>query len=112
MPARRPPVLRRLRERQRPLETEWLLTLPIAVAEPVIAALQGGGLRVSLGHAREGTGQWRLADKGDPGVSLVDYLGRQPLAGAWRLHRQRIGRIGLPPLPCGQARWRRDFEKF
>lgn len=106
------PVVRRMQDRERPLETEWLLTLPIAAAEPVIARLQAGGVRASLGHEREGTGQWRLVDKGDPGPELVRFLERGAFAGAWTLRRQRIGRVGLSPLASGLARLRLDFEKF
>lgn len=106
------PVVRRLMDRERPLETEWLLSLPLGAAESVIAPLQAGGVRASLSHEREGVGQWRLVDKGDRGAQLVDFLDRGQLSGAWSLRRQRIGRQGLSPLSVGQARLRRDFEKF
>lgn len=106
------PMVRRLLDRERPLETEWRLTLPMAAAEPVISPLRAGGVRASLGHEREGIGQWRLVDKGDRGQALVDFLDTSQFAGSWTLRRQRIGRMGLAPLASGQARWRLDFEKF
>ena len=106
------PVVRRLMDRDRPLETEWLLSMPLAAAESVIGPLQAGGVRASLGHEREGVGQWRLVDKGDRGAELADFLDRSQFSGAWTLRRQRIGRQGLSPLPAGQARLRLDFEKF
>jgi 23S rRNA pseudouridine2604 synthase len=106
------PTVRRLLDRDRPLECEWLLTLPLTAAGPVIAELKAGGVRASLGHERDGTGQWRLVDKGDRGGALADYLDGCQFPGAWTLRRQRIGRMGLSPLAAGQARLRQDFEKF
>ncbi len=106
------PVVRRLLDRERPLETEWLLSMPMAAVEPVIAPLQAGGVRASLGHEREGVGQWRLVDKGDRGAQLADFLDGSQFSGSWSLRRQRIGRQGLSPLAVGQARLRLDFEKF
>ena len=106
------PIVRRLLDRERPLETEWLLTLPVATADPIIGELQAGGVRASLGSEREGVGQWRLVDKGDRGAELVDFLDRSQVLGGWTLRRQRIGRMGLSPLAIGQARLRLDFEKF
>lgn len=106
------PVLRRLADRQRPLETEWLLGLPLEGAEPVLARLHALGARTSLGHAREGRGQWRLVDKGADPSAWLAVLDAGQAAGAWSLRRQRIGRLGLSPLAPGQARARLDFEKF
>lgn len=106
------PMVRRLLDRERPLETEWLLTLPVATAAPIIGELQAGGVRASLGAEREGMGQWRLVDKGDRGPELAAFLDRSQIKGGWSLRRQRIGRIGLAPLAPAQARLRLDFEKF
>ena len=106
------PMVRRLLDRERPLEMEWLLTMPMAAGLQVVGALQAGGVRASLGHEREGVGQWRLVDKGDRGAQLVDFLDRGQFSGGWSLRRQRIGRMGLSPLHPGQARQRLDFEKF
>ncbi len=106
------PVVRRLLDSERPPETEWLLSLPMAAAGALIAPLQAGGVRASLGHERDGIGQWRLVDKGDRGQALVDFLDASQFADAWTLRRQRIGRLGLAPLSVGQARLRLDFEKF
>ena len=106
------PMVRRLLDRERPLETEWLLTLPVVAADSIIGALQAGGVRASLGSEREGIGQWRLVDKGDRGAELVEFLDRSQVPTGWTLRRQRIGRMGLSPLVSGQARFRLDFEKF
>ena len=105
-------MVRRLQDRERPLELEWLLNLPMAAAGPIIGELQAGGVRASLGHERDGVGQWRLVDKGDRGQDLVDFLDGGSFRGLWTLRRQRIGRISLSPLPPGQLRMRLDFEKF
>ncbi len=106
------PVVRRVLDRERPLEMEWLLSLPLALAEAVITPLQTGGVRASLGHERDGIGQWRLVDKGDRGPALVDFLDQGQFNGVWTLRRQRMGRLGLAPLVAGQVRLRLDFEKF
>jgi len=106
------PVVRRVLDRERPLEMEWLLSLPFAMAEAVILALQVGGVRASLGHERGSTGQWRLVDKGDRGPALVDFLDQDQFNGVWTLRRQRMGRLGLAPLAAGQVRLRLEFEKF
>lgn len=106
------PMVRRLLDRERPLETEWLLTLPVAAADSIIGALQAGGVRASMGSEREGVGQWRLVDKGDRGPELVEFLDRGQVTDGWTLRRQRIGRMGLSPLASGQARLRLDFGKF
>lgn len=106
------PVVRRLLDRQHPLETEWLLSMPVAGAHAIIEPLQAGGVRASLGHERDGLGQWRLVDKGDRGHDLVQFLDASQFSGGWTLRRQRLGRQGLAPLSVGQARLRLDFEKF
>ncbi len=107
-----PAVVRRLQDRQRPLEVEWLLSLPMAQAEQVMPRFKAAGLRASLGHERDGLAQWRLVGKGaqaqNPAAVLDD--GQFPAGWGWR--RQRIGRLGLSPLAPGQARVRLDFEKF
>jgi 23S rRNA pseudouridine2604 synthase len=107
-----PPIVRRLLDRARPLEAEWRLSLPLAGADPVMAALQRAGARVSLSHQREGWGQWRLVAKGLDWQEGAGFLDAYQFSEGWGLHRQRIGRLGLSPLSPGQARWCRDFEKF
>lgn len=106
------PIVRRLVDRERPLETEWLLSMPVAGAAAIIEPLQAGGVRASLGHERDGQGQWRLVDKGDRGPEMVDFLDAGQISRAWTLRRQRVGRQGLSPLSVGQARLRLDFDKF
>lgn len=106
-----PAVARRLTDRERPLEVEWQLTLPMACLAPALAALQALGLRLSLGHERSGVGQWRVVGKGRSVAELPAHLDAMVFAQAqWR--RQRLGRLGLAPLGPGQARLRRDTEKF
>lgn len=106
------PMSARLQDRDRPLEMEWRLTLPMVCAEHILAQLQANGIRTSLGHQREAIGQWRLVEKGNESMALAHLLDASQIQGDWALHRQRIGRLGLSPLTCGQARLRLDFEKF
>ena len=105
-------VLRRLLDRERPLEVEWLMSLPMAEAEAVLARLKALGVRASLGHERGGMGQWRLVGKGDQALSWIGILDAGQLSGSASLRCQRLGRLGLSPLAPGQARLRLDFEKF
>lgn len=104
-----PGVIRRLHDRQRPLEQEWLLSMPVDQAEGHVSALRQAGWRVSLGHAREGQGQWRVAGKALAGATPLTVPMRWSAA-VWR--RQRIGRVGLSPLLSAQVRLAQAFEKF
>jgi 23S rRNA pseudouridine2604 synthase len=106
-----PGVLRRLADRERPLEVEWLLALPMAASAQALPVLHGMGLRCSLSHEREGQGQWRVVGKGMAVAQLPLALQGQAFAQAqWR--RQRLGRMGLAPLLPGQVRILRATEKF
>lgn len=106
-----PAVLRRLSDHERPLEVECLLSLPMAAAAVVLAALQAQGLRTSLSHERDGLGHWRVVGKGAAAADLAQILeAHQGMGAQWR--RQRLGRLGLAPLLQGQARWLRAAEKF
>lgn len=106
-----PGVLRRLADRERPPEVEWLLALPMAASTQAVPALHDLGLRCSLSHEREGQGQWRVVGKGMQVAQLPQALHGQAFALAqWR--RQRLGRVGLAPLVLGQVRWLRATEKF
>lgn len=99
-------VSRRLLDRERPLEQEWALTLPLQQAVAWLPALARQGLRASLGHERDGLGHWRVVGKSVAPIEADQ--GIEPVL--W--HRVRIGRMGLAPLPAGALRCRRDFERF
>ncbi len=106
------PTVRRLQDPERPLELEWLLSLPVAESVAPLARLRAAGLRVSLSHERDGAGQWRLVGKGPAALHPLAVLDIGQWPEGWTLRRQRLGRLGLSPLALGQARLRRDFEKF
>ena len=106
-----PAVLRRLADHDRPLEVEWLLSLPLAHSDAALARLQALGARLSLSHERDGQGHWRVVGKGLTAAGWPESLDANQFSGAqWR--RQRLGRLGLAPLLAGQARWLRASEKF
>lgn len=106
-----PAVLRRLADHERPLELEWLLSMPLATAPAVLTVLQDQGLRLSLSHDRDGLGHWRVVGKGWALAKPPLGLAAVPMDGVlWR--RQRLGRLGLAPLAPGQARWLRASERF
>jgi len=104
-------VLRRLLDERQPLEQEWLLSMPMS-GQPLIDALRAQGMRASLGHEREGLGQWRVVGRAATIQGLPQWLQAQRPGGEWQLRRQRIGRLGLAPLAPGQARCLHEFEKF
>lgn len=106
------PTVRRLLDQERPLEVEWLLSLPMAESAAPLARLKAAGLRASLSHERDGVGQWRLVGKGTAALEPLAVLDEDQCPAGWTLRRQRLGRLGLSPLAPGQARVRRDFEKF
>lgn len=102
---------RHLHDPVRALEQEWALTLQQALAPALVPAWRDMGLRISLGHEREGVGHWRVV-----GTARAMQMARRfeasqsPGAGLW--HRVRIGRLGLSPLAADQGRLKTEFERF
>lgn len=98
-------VLRRLQDRQQPLEQEWRLSTRVELPASTLAHLRALGWRVSLAQQAPGRLGYRLVSKsaGGPPVPAEDML---------ELRRLRIGRIGLAPLIAGQARLLRASERF
>ncbi len=102
-------VLRRLLDRQRPLEQEWRVACTAPWSPGQIAQLMATGWRASLSQARDGRWTYRLVGRSPEGPPLSESLAAS-LAGP--LLRLRIGALGLSPLAPGQARLLRPGERF
>jgi len=100
-----PAVLRRLQDRQRPVEQEWRLATRTALTPDSLEALSAQGWRVSLSQQSAQRLAYRLVGKQIRGPELTQ-------AGLLELHRLRIGQLGLAPLQAGQARLAGPGERF
>ena len=106
-----PRILRRLEDRQAPLENEMSADVHGQVSPEVLARLNPQGLRTSVNrHTEQATGL-RLALKGYvPGELGALFAG---LALDLRsLKRLRLGRVALAPLQPGQWRVLLPCERF
>ena len=105
-----PGILRHLQDPRAPLEQEWLATVSGTVEPGTIEAMRFPGFRVSLNRQTETQAVLRLAGKSAQGERFAEWLaGQLPLL---ELRRQRIGRLGLAPLPAGEWRALEPGEKF
>jgi 23S rRNA pseudouridine2604 synthase len=105
-----PGILRHLQDPRAPLEQEWLASVRGTVAPDTIEAMRFPGFRVSLNRQTETQAVLRMAGKSAQGERFAEWLaGQLPLL---ELRRQRIGRLGLAPLPAGEWRALEPGEKF
>ena len=106
-----PRILRRLEDRQAPLENEMTAEVKSPVTPDILTRLNPLGLRTSVNHQTDLITGLRLALKG----YVPGELGRL-FAGSGldllRLKRQRLGRISLAPLQPGQWRVLLPYERF
>ena len=106
-----PRILRRLEDRQAPLENEMTAEVKSPVTPDILTRLNPLGLRTSVNHQTDLITGLRLALKG----YVPGELGRL-FAGSGldllRLKRQRLGRISLAPLQPGQWRALLPYERF
>ncbi len=93
-------VWRALTQSEPPLEHEWLVDLP---GRRTPATL-GAGVRASVGSQQETHTRLRAVARG--------HWSPAPALQALRVHRQRIGRLALGPLPAGATRALLPHEKF
>ena len=106
-----PRILRRLEDRQAPLENEISAHVQGQVSPEQLARLNPPGLRTSINHHTEQVTVLRLALKGYvPGElgGLFASLGLTLLS----LKRLRLGRMNLAPLQPGQWRALLPYERF
>lgn len=101
-----PAVLRRIQDRQQPLEHEWRLSTAQALPDAVLADLSAQGWRSSLSQQLTDRLAYRLVGKRPEAPRLP--VGTAVL----ELRRLRLGRLGLAPLQPGQARLLRAAERF
>lgn len=105
-----PGIIRHLQDTRSPMEHEWLATVEGTVSPDKLRSLQHPGLRVSLNRDTETQSVLRVAGKAAQGPGFAQWLSEQlPLQA---LHLQRIGRVGLAPLPPGAWRALTADERF
>lgn len=107
-----PSVLRRIHDRQQPLEHEWRLSTAQALPDDVQADLSAQGWRISLSQQSPGRLAYRLVGKRPEAPRMPAGLAGVPGRVVLELRHLRLGRLGLAPLQAGQARLLRAAERF
>ena len=107
-----PSVLRRIQDRQQPLEHEWRLSTAQALPDDVQADLSAQGWRISLSQQSPGRLAYRLVGKRTAAPRMPARLAGVPGRVVLELRHLRLGRLGLAPLQAGQARLLRAAERF
>jgi len=106
-----PRILRRLEDRQAPLENEMTAEVKSPVSPDTLARLNPLGLRTSINHQTDHTTGLRLALKGYVPGELGRLFSGNGLD-LISLKRQRLGRLSLAPLQPGQWRALLPYERF
>lgn len=106
-------ILRRLQDRQQPLESEYLIDAEGGAPDTVAATLKAShpALRASLNSHQGTQSRWRVVTKSvsaDAIATALEAAGLQVVA----LRRQRLGRQALGPLAPGQWRVLDSHERF
>lgn len=106
-----PRILRRLEDRQAPLENEMSAEVQGTVSPETLARLNPLGLRTSINRQTEHTTGLRLALKGYVPGELGRLFAGNGLE-LLSLKRLRLGRVVLAPLQPGQWRALLPYERF
>lgn len=106
-----PRIVRRLQDRQAPLESEMAAEVRGLLSPEQLARLNPPGLRTSLNHQTAQRTGLRLALKGYIPGELGAFFANQGLE-LLSLKRLRLGRVTLAPLQAGQWRALLPFERF
>lgn len=106
-----PRILRRLEDRQAPLENEMTAEVKSPISPETLARLNPLGLRTSVNHQTDQMIGLRLALKGYVPGELGRLFASNGLD-LLSLKRQRLGRVSLAPLQPGQWRALLPYERF
>jgi hypothetical protein len=105
-------VLQRFADRQRPLEAEWMLSVPVALLEATLNKLQSWQVRCSISQRQNERGSLRVITLTPEAPGWLPALAASLPAGQWQLRRQRIGQKSLHPLTTNDWRMLKFGEKF
>lgn len=111
-------VLRKLREDSPLLEHEWMVEIASALPAATLGALQQPAATANALHAKWSISsqnatrtRLRVVTKRHTPAGLAQWLQQHPLQPAV-LHRLRLGRVALGPLPVGEWRVLGAHERF
>jgi len=107
-----PMVLQRFTDRQRPLEAEWMLSVPIAALDDTLSQLQSWQVRCSVSQRQAERGSLRIITPSPEAPGWLTAIAASLPQGTWQLRRQRIGQKSLHPLTTGHWRLMKFGEKF
>jgi 23S rRNA pseudouridine2604 synthase len=107
-----PMVLQRFADRQRPLEAEWMLSVPAALLEATLNKLQSWQVRSSISQRQNERGSLRVITLTPEAPGWLPALAASLPGGQWQLRRQRIGQKSLYPLTTNDWRVLKFGEKF
>ena len=107
-----PIVLQRFTDRQRPLEAEWMLSVPITALDSTLTKLQSWQVRCSISQRQTERGSLRIITPSPEAPGWLTAIAASLPNGTWQLRRQRIGQKSLHPLTTGDWRLMKFGEKF
>lgn len=107
-----PMVLQRFADRQRPLEAEWILSVPASTLDATLLVLQSWQVRCSINQRQAERGSLRVITPTPEAPGWLPALTASLPKGQWQLRRQRIGQKSLHPLTVNTWRLLKFGEKF
>lgn len=107
-----PMVLQRFADRQRPLEAEWMLSVPATELDATMQRLQGWQVRCSISQRQAERGSLRVITPTPQAPGWLSAIAASLPTGQWQLRRQRIGQKSLHPLAPEGWRLLKFGEKF
>ena len=107
-----PMVLQRFADRQRPLEAEWMLSVPSNALDATLQKLQNWQVRCSISQRQAERGSLRVITPTPEAPGWLLALATSLPKGEWQFKRQRIGQKSLRPLTINTWRQLKFGEKF
>lgn len=107
-----PMVQQRFADRQRPLQAEWILSVPATALDATLNKLQSWQIRCSISQRQSERGSLRVITPTPEAPGWLPAIATGLPEGQWQLRRQRIGQKSLHPLTAGDWRLLKFSEKF